>query len=265
MALTLPWKLEAIPVDGGVFASNNRAESFPGQVGGVAKTEQSVDERVDGRSAGGSVAPWLGATGTTQPHQSQLHSNDSNGATSVLDQRRRGPLYCADCRYRIAVLTSHLPRFARHITKTASPAPAPDGARSTSPLRIASQLTTASAILWDPKFTSRAPPGNLKPVHAGTLVAPQRTDSSISVRNLGDGHTVPIVPTMDNRRHPSSFQQLEKLGEGTYATVGPHGHFQPRILTRAGLQGSQPPDGRASGPQGNPPRLRGGHALDGHP
>lgn len=25
---------------------------------------------------------------------------------------------------------------------------------------------------------------------------------------------------MDNRRHPSSFQQLEKLGEGTYATVG---------------------------------------------
>jgi hypothetical protein len=24
---------------------------------------------------------------------------------------------------------------------------------------------------------------------------------------------------MDNRRHPSSFQQLEKLGEGTYATV----------------------------------------------
>jgi negative regulator of the PHO system len=24
---------------------------------------------------------------------------------------------------------------------------------------------------------------------------------------------------MDNKRHPSSFQQLEKLGEGTYATV----------------------------------------------
>ncbi|KAI4691021.1 uncharacterized protein J4E88_002498 [Alternaria novae-zelandiae] len=88
-----------------------------------------------------------------------------------------------------------------------------------SPLRIASQLTTASAILWDPKFTSRAPPGSLQPVHAGTLVAPHRTDSSISVRNLGDGYTQPIVPTMDNRRHPSSFQQLEKLGEGTYATV----------------------------------------------
>jgi hypothetical protein len=24
---------------------------------------------------------------------------------------------------------------------------------------------------------------------------------------------------MDGKRHPSSFQQLEKLGEGTYATV----------------------------------------------
>ncbi len=25
---------------------------------------------------------------------------------------------------------------------------------------------------------------------------------------------------MDGKRHASSFQQLEKLGEGTYATVG---------------------------------------------
>lgn len=31
---------------------------------------------------------------------------------------------------------------------------------------------------------------------------------------------------MDAKRHPSSFQQLEKLGEGTYATVRPtpNGH-----------------------------------------
>jgi negative regulator of PHO system len=48
---------------------------------------------------------------------------------------------------------------------------------------------------------------------------PNRTDSSISVRNLGEGQIIPVVPVMDNRRHPSSFQQLEKLGEGTYATV----------------------------------------------
>ena len=32
---------------------------------------------------------------------------------------------------------------------------------------------------------------------------------------------------MDGKRHPSSFQQLEKLGEGTYATVSPSVSLQP--------------------------------------
>ncbi|PVH97814.1 Pkinase-domain-containing protein [Periconia macrospinosa] len=88
-------------------------------------------------------------------------------------------------------------------------------------LRIANQLTSAADILWDPEFTSRPPPGKLKPTHAGTLSLADRTDSSISVRNLGGGQSVPTpaTPAMDNRKHPSSFQQLEKLGEGTYATV----------------------------------------------
>ncbi|OCL08983.1 Pkinase-domain-containing protein [Glonium stellatum] len=85
-----------------------------------------------------------------------------------------------------------------------------------SPLAIANQLTTASAILWDPKYTCRPPPGNLRPTHVGTLSLDDRTDSSISVRNLGGGRHIPVK--MD-RKHPSSFQQLEKLGEGTYATV----------------------------------------------
>ncbi|KAF2000271.1 Pkinase-domain-containing protein [Amniculicola lignicola CBS 123094] len=84
-------------------------------------------------------------------------------------------------------------------------------------LRIARQLTTAGAILWDPKYTSRPPPGKLGPTNAGTLSV-DRTDSSISIRNLGGGQTIP-ASAMDNRRNPSSFQQLEKLGEGTYATV----------------------------------------------
>ncbi|KAF1984170.1 Pkinase-domain-containing protein [Aulographum hederae CBS 113979] len=84
-----------------------------------------------------------------------------------------------------------------------------------SPLAIASRLTTASAILWDPRFTSRPPPTSLHPTHVGTLSVADRTDSSISVRSLGGGQTVPAM----DRRHPSSFQQLEKLGEGTYATV----------------------------------------------
>lgn len=104
--------------------------------------------------------------------------------------------------------------------KTAQPNSSPEPARSTPPqLRIANQLTTASAILWDPKYTTRPPPGKLRPTHAGTLSVANRTDSTISVRNLGGGQTVPAASTMDNRRHPSSFQQLEKLGEGTYATV----------------------------------------------
>ncbi|KAF2728532.1 Pkinase-domain-containing protein [Polyplosphaeria fusca] len=96
--------------------------------------------------------------------------------------------------------------------RSSTSTPTPPSAR----LAIANQLTTASAILWDPKHTSRPPPGKLKPTHAGTLSVANRTDSSISVRNLGGGQAIPV---MDNRRHPSSFQQLEKLGEGTYATV----------------------------------------------
>ncbi|KAF2137487.1 uncharacterized protein K452DRAFT_329203 [Aplosporella prunicola CBS 121167] len=83
-----------------------------------------------------------------------------------------------------------------------------------SPLAIAEQLTTASAILFDPKFTNRPPPTHLKPTHVGTLSL-DRTDSTISIRNLGGGQAIAHM----DKRHPSSFQQLEKLGEGTYATV----------------------------------------------
>ncbi|KAF2109593.1 kinase-like domain-containing protein [Lophiotrema nucula] len=111
------------------------------------------------------------------------------------------------------------PPSSRSIDKTAEPSPSPPSRAPTPPaaqLEIANKLTTASALLWDPKFTSRPPPGKLPPTHAGTLSVANRTDSSISVRNLGGGQTIPV---MDNRRHPSSFQQLEKLGEGTYATV----------------------------------------------
>lgn len=91
---------------------------------------------------------------------------------------------------------------------------------STSPLTIASQLTTSREILWDPKFTRQEPLEiHLHPTHVGTLavgsLAGQRTDSNISVRSLGGGRRIEAM----DKRHPSSFQQLEKLGEGTYATV----------------------------------------------
>jgi hypothetical protein len=83
-------------------------------------------------------------------------------------------------------------------------------------LQIANQLTTARATLWDPKYTRREPPDiRLHPTHVGTLSVGNRTDSNISVRSLGGGNK---IDSMD-KRHPSSFQQLEKLGEGTYATV----------------------------------------------
>ncbi|KAI9695366.1 MAG: negative regulator of the PHO system [Bogoriella megaspora] len=110
--------------------------------------------------------------------------------------------------------------------KTAQPASRPSASRASTagnsagpstPLAIAQQLTTASAILWDPRYTARRPPKPvLKPTHVGTLSINDRTDSTISVRDLGAGQH---IVGMDNKRHPSSFQQLEKLGEGTYATV----------------------------------------------
>ncbi|KAF2154923.1 Pkinase-domain-containing protein [Myriangium duriaei CBS 260.36] len=104
---------------------------------------------------------------------------------------------------------SPLPSSSRPSPSRASTFPA------SSPLTIASQLTTASSILWDPRFTKRPPPTRLQPTHVGTLSLENRSDSTISVRSLGGGQR---VPPMD-KRHPSSFQQLEKLGEGTYATV----------------------------------------------
>ncbi|KAF2859641.1 Pkinase-domain-containing protein [Piedraia hortae CBS 480.64] len=71
-------------------------------------------------------------------------------------------------------------------------------------------------VLWDPKYTNKEPPPIvLKPTQVDTLSTTDRNDSNVSVTSLGGGKT---VGRMD-RRHPSSFQQLEKLGEGTYATV----------------------------------------------
>jgi hypothetical protein len=133
-------------------------------------------------------------------------------------------------------LAHSFPR-ARRSSKTAQPAPAES---PSSTLRIARQLTTASTILWDPHFTSRP---QLKATLAGALAT--RTDSSISVRNLGEGHATSAAPAMDNRRHPSSFQQLEKLGEGTYATVRrpSQSRYLSHVLTCAGVQGPQPADG----------------------
>lgn len=117
--------------------------------------------------------------------------------------------------------TPHCRRCPADLT-TAQPSPhrrAPGSTSSTPPLAVASQLTSASAILWDPKFTNRPPPIGLQPTYVGKLGLEDRTDSSISLRSLGGGQRFLQPQAQMDKRHPNSFQQLEKLGEGTYATV----------------------------------------------
>jgi len=111
-------------------------------------------------------------------------------------------------------LTTAQPGLHRRAT-----GPAQTQSSTTPPLAVASQLTTPSAILWDPNFTSRPPHIGLQPTYAGKTGLESRTDSSISLRSLGGGQRVTQPQAQMDKRHPNSFQQLEKLGEGTYATV----------------------------------------------
>lgn len=123
--------------------------------------------------------------------------------------------------------------------------------RSSSSLVIASQLTSASDILWDRRVTNRPPPVGLRPTHVGTLTTSNRTDSTISVKDLGGGG-VSVLSPMD-QRHPNSFQQLEKLGEGTYATVS---NPQPSLLdatNKLGIQRQEQTNRRASCAKGDSP------------
>ncbi|KAF1808302.1 Pkinase-domain-containing protein [Eremomyces bilateralis CBS 781.70] len=92
-----------------------------------------------------------------------------------------------------------------------------------SPLAVASAIKTAGDLLWDPQYTSRPRLPYIGPTYIGTITVNDRTESSISVQSLGGGQYPSPVRKSGNmdpgKRHPSSFQQLEKLGEGTYATV----------------------------------------------
>ena len=63
-----------------------------------------------------------------------------------------------------------------------------------------------------------------------------------------------------DKRHPSSFQQLEKLGEGTYATVSLV-HSSKTVLIFLGFQRAKSTNRRACSAQGNPPRFRGRHPF----
>lgn len=144
-----------------------------------------------------------------------------------LDHRKHPHPTWNRVRDRLDSCSSHSPpasrsrRSAALITAQLIPSKRPAGLSSTPPLAVANQLTTASAILWDPKFTNRPPPIGLRPTYIGKLGLEDRTDSSISLRSLGGGQRFTAQPSQAqmDRKHPNSFQQLEKLGEGTYATV----------------------------------------------
>lgn len=137
-------------------------------------------------------------------------------------------------------------------------------------LDILKTICTPASVLFDPKFTSRqrpspSPPFRTFPPSPALARAFFSVPSTISIRNLDN--TEP--PVEMDKRHPSSFQQLEKLGEGTYATVssktplfeGQRG-FVPHIiqpycsrsdtsqnsmLTLSGLQRSKSTDRRIRG------------------
>jgi hypothetical protein len=88
-------------------------------------------------------------------------------------------------------------------------------------LDILSRIATPSSLLFDSKYTSRQRPSALPPYRTfppsptTERHLPQHVPSTISIQNLD----IEDTPSDMDKRHPSSFQQLEKLGEGTYATV----------------------------------------------
>lgn len=113
-------------------------------------------------------------------------------------------------------LAQNIQLYYYNFVKTASSSPS----SAKDALNILENLTTPASLLFDPKHTSRkrrspSPSHRTFPPsptgHNLTLSVP----STISIQNLDNNST---AADMD-RKHPSSFQQLEKLGEGTYATV----------------------------------------------
>jgi hypothetical protein len=117
--------------------------------------------------------------------------------------------------------TGHINAGTQALQNHSSPSiTASDGSNDTA-LAILSRIVTPSSLLFDPQFTTRKRPSALPPFRtfppSPTLerYLPQTVPSTISIQNLDIEDS---ISDMD-KRHPSSFQQLEKLGEGTYATV----------------------------------------------
>lgn len=75
-------------------------------------------------------------------------------------------------------------------------------------------ICTPASLLWDRRHVSQQRPSFTPPLRTSSSPAVHRTRVIVG-ENL---ETEDNIEEMD-KRHPSSFQQLEKLGEGTYATV----------------------------------------------
>ncbi|KAL8697398.1 MAG: hypothetical protein Q9201_007137, partial [Fulgogasparrea decipioides] len=104
--------------------------------------------------------------------------------------------------------------------------PASKRFRSESINRIADQLVAPTDIFT--QYSNRNPPQqqhsyptassyNQQP-HQHRIPQPGQFPYTTPTKAALDSGKLPLKATMD-KRHPSSFQQLEKLGEGTYATV----------------------------------------------
>jgi hypothetical protein len=92
--------------------------------------------------------------------------------------------------------------------------------------------------LWDARYTSQKKPEFARPPGEGSHIvrgipavlhildsseeeedSEEDDDDEEEEEEDSDNYDAEEDTDMDNKRHPSSFQQLEKLGEGTYATV----------------------------------------------
>ncbi|KAK4177351.1 kinase-like domain-containing protein [Triangularia setosa] len=93
------------------------------------------------------------------------------------------------------------PKTASH-ESTQSPTP------SETQRDLLQKTTTAGSILFNCAYTSNSQP---PPTARFVVSHPEETSRSSSQKQQ--------TANMDGKRHHSSFQQLEKLGEGTYATV----------------------------------------------
>lgn len=152
---------------------------------------------------------------------SSLHSNQARPASLLIPHP---PLY-RTIRHCHSSLSTHSPPstqsvFWAPLLITAS------HASNDALQQILSTICSPSSILFDPRYTSRPKPHvrppnrTFPPSPRGGYKTPARLPSTISVHNLATAEErAAFAAAIMDKRNPNSFQQLEKLGEGTYATV----------------------------------------------